>query len=50
VTDVVVDGRTVVSGRRHLSLGDVPSLLDDAIVLVRAQIEARGDASTGPGG
>jgi len=31
VTDVVVDGRTVVSGRRHQALGDVPALLRDAI-------------------
>jgi len=31
VTDVVVDGRTVVSGRRHQTLGDVPALLRDAI-------------------
>ncbi|HKA48901.1 MAG TPA: formimidoylglutamate deiminase [Candidatus Dormibacteraeota bacterium] len=31
VTDVVVDGRTVVSGRRHQALDDVPALLRDAI-------------------
>jgi len=31
VTDVVIDGRTVVSSRRHQALGDVPGLLHDAI-------------------
>ena len=36
VTDVVVDGRTVVSGRRHQALGDVPALLRDAIGRARA--------------
>ena len=31
VTDVVVCGKAVVSARRHLALGDVPALLQDAI-------------------
>ena len=31
VTDVVVGGEAVVSGRLHVALGDVPALLQDAI-------------------